>query len=260
MIFQNAWLLLMAASLTTTIDGFTIANHAAPPPPLALSTPHRTLPATTPSTTTLSMTNDEEPTISSTTNEPHQQQSPKKPKKKKTPPPPPAETTIDISKLDLRVGIITNAWHHPEGDKLFCEEIDIGEEGGPRKIASGLRAHYGLEALVGQRVLVVANLKTRKLVGFPSHGMVMCASNGDGSVVEFVEPPPEAAIGERVSFEGYEGDPASENQVIKKKMLDVIFPELKTDDGGVATYKGVPFTTVAGVCKAQSGLKNAAVS
>jgi len=191
---------------------------------------------------------------------PPQQKEGKPKKQKKKQQPPAVARDIDISVLDIRVGVITRAWDHEEADKLFCEEIDIGEEGGPRKIASGLRAHYGLEALVGQRVLVVANLKTRKLVGFPSHGMVMCASNGDGSVVEFVEPPPEAAIGERVSFEGYEGDPASENQVIKKKMLDVIFPELKTDDGGVATYKGVPFTTVAGVCKAQSGLKNAAVS
>lgn len=53
---------------------------------------------------------------------------------------------------------------------------------------------------------------------------------------------------------------ATENQIQKKKMLDVIFPELKTDGSGVATYKEVPFTTSAGVCKAQGGLKNAAVA
>jgi len=53
---------------------------------------------------------------------------------------------------------------------------------------------------------------------------------------------------------------ATENQVIKKKMLDVIFPDLKTNGDGVATYKGVPFSTSAGVCKAQSGLANGNVA
>ncbi|GAX22116.1 phenylalanyl-tRNA synthetase alpha chain [Fistulifera solaris] len=155
---------------------------------------------------------------------------------------------IDVSKFDIRVGIITKAWEHEEAEKLFCEEIDIGEPEGPRKIASGLRAHYSVDDLVGQRVLVLSNLKERKLVGFPSHGMVLCASAGDQ--VKFVEPPEGAKIGERVMVEGFDGEPATENQIIKKKMLDVVFPDLKTDSSGVATYKGVPLSTSAGACKA----------
>lgn len=165
---------------------------------------------------------------------------------------------IDISMLDIRVGVITKAWEHEEADKLFCEEIDIGEDE-PRKIASGLRAHYKVDDLAGQRVLVLANLKERKLVGFPSHGMVLCASNSDG-MVEFVEPPADAKIGERIMVEGFHGEPATENQVIKKKMLEVIFPDLKTNGEGVVTYKGKPFTTSAGACKAQNGMSNANVA
>jgi phenylalanyl-tRNA synthetase, alpha subunit len=117
---------------------------------------------------------------------------------------------IDVSKLDIRVGVIKKAWLHEEADKLYCEEIDIGEESGPRKIASGLRAHYQLEDLEGQRVLVLSNLKERKLVGFPSHGMVLCASSADGSSVEFIEPPADAKIGERVMVDGFVGEPVSE--------------------------------------------------
>jgi len=155
---------------------------------------------------------------------------------------------IDISKFDIRVGVIKKAWEHEEADKLFCEEIDIGEEGGPRQIASGLRAHYNVEDLPGQRVLVLANLKSRKMLGFPSHGMVLCASSEDGKV-QFVEPPDGAEIGERVMVEGFDGEPATENQVIKKKMMDAIFPDLKTNADGVATYKGKPLSTSAGICK-----------
>ena len=178
----------------------------------------------------------------------------KKPKKKKSPPA--AAAPIDVSKLDIRVGVITKAWLHEEADKLFCEEIDIGEES-PRQIASGLRAHYNLEDLEGQRVLVLANLKARKLMGFPSHGMVMCASGSDGTV-KFVEPPADAAIGERVMVDGFDGEPATENQVIKKKMLDAIFPDLKTNASGIACYKGVPLSTSAGPC--QPTLPNADVA
>ena len=167
-------------------------------------------------------------------------------------------TEIDISQLDIRVGVITKAWAHEEADKLICEEIDIGEESGPRQIASGLRDHYDAEDLTGQRVLVLSNLKSRKLVGFPSHGMVLCASNDEKT--EFVEPPVDATVGERVFVDGFSGDPATENQVGKKKMLDKIFPDLKTNNDGVATYKGVALTTSAGVCKAQTGLSGADVS
>lgn len=198
----------------------------------------------------------------STVSTPVQQQEETKPepKQKQTEEPPAPSADIDVSKLDIRVGVITKAWFHEEADKLFCEEIDIGEESGPRQIASGLRAHYNLEDLEGQRVLVLTNLKTRKLVGFPSHGMVMCAASEDGTKVEFIEPPEGAQIGERVMVEGYDGEPATENQIIKKKMLDAIFPDLVTDDSGVATFKGSPFMTSAGPCIAQNKMPNSQVS
>ena len=172
----------------------------------------------------------------------------------------PASNEIDISKLDIRVGVIKKAWAHEEAEKLFCEEIDIGEESGPRQIASGLRAHYKLEDLEGQRVLVLANLKARKLAGFASHGMVLCAVNDDGSKVKFIEPPDGAAVGERVMVEEFDGEPATENQILKRKMLDVIFPDLKTNEAGVATYKGVPLSTSAGACVAQDKMSNCQVS
>jgi aminoacyl tRNA synthase complex-interacting multifunctional protein 1 len=164
---------------------------------------------------------------------------------------------IDISKLDIRVGVIQTAWEHEEAEKLFCEEIDIGEEKGPRRIASGLRAHYTVDELPGRRVLVVSNLKARKLAGFESHGMVLCAS-GDNGTVKFIEPPDDAKIGERVTVKGFDGQPATENQIVKKKMLDVIFPDLKTNNDGVASYKGVPLTSSSGPCK--PSIPNAMVS
>jgi len=60
-----------------------------------------------------------------------------------------------VARVDLRVGKIISAWPHPEADKLWCEEIDVGEEK-PRTIASGLREHYTQECMTGRLVVVVS--------------------------------------------------------------------------------------------------------
>ena len=81
-----------------------------------------------------------------------------------------------ITALDIIVGRITKVWEHPEADKLYCEEIDVGEDS-PRQVASGLRPYMSAEDMEGRLVLVLCNLKARKMLGFPSHGMVLCASS-----------------------------------------------------------------------------------
>ena len=167
---------------------------------------------------------------------------------------------IDISALDIRVGKILKAWNHEEAEKLYCEEVDVGEESGPRKIASGLRPFYKLDEMQNRTVLVLCNLKARKLVGFPSHGMVICASNEDHSKVEFAIPPDGAKIGERVVFEGYEGAPEAENKVAKKKIFEKLAPDLKTDADGIVVWKGAKSKTSAGSCKAINAMPNAFVA
>ena len=157
-----------------------------------------------------------------------------------------------FAKLDVRVGKIVEAWMHPDSEKLWCEKIDVGEkdeEGNPvpREIASGLRAYYpAAEDMEGQRVLVVCNLKAAKLAGFSSNGMVLCAASEDGKV-EFVAPPAESEPGERVVCEGMMVEPASPNQVNKKKLMQKAAEELRAIDN-VACYQGVPLTTAAGKC------------
>jgi len=157
-----------------------------------------------------------------------------------------------ISALDIRVGRITKVWTHEEADKLYCEEIDVGEAE-PRKIASGLRPFMSAEDMEGRLVLVLCNLKERKLAGFPSHGMVLCASNEDHTEVKLVSVPVEAKVGERVtvpgfSFEGEEGEPYAENKIGKKKVFEKLAPFLKTSEYGVPEFAGRPLLTSAGVC------------
>ena len=169
-----------------------------------------------------------------------------------------APDSYDISALDIRVGKIVKAWHHEEAEKLFCEEIDLGTE--TRQIASGLRPFYKTEDLQDRHVLVLCNLKKRNLVGFPSHGMVLCASNADHTAVEFVVPPEGSKVGERVVFEGFAGEPEPENKVAKKKIFEKLAPDLKTDGNGNVVWKTTVAKTSAGVVKALNGMPDASVS
>lgn len=158
----------------------------------------------------------------------------------------------EFTKVDIRVGKIVKVWNHASADKLFCEEIDVGEETGPREIASGLREHYSLEDMQDRLVLVVCNLKAAKIVGFSSNGMVLAAKAEDGGKVELVTPPEGSKIGERVFVEGLTGEPSTSAQMKKKKTWEVVAKELKTGEGGVATWQGKTIQTSAGPCKAAS--------
>ena len=166
---------------------------------------------------------------------------------------PSADAIPDICKLEFKVGIINKVWEHEAADKLYCEEIDCGEDE-PRQIASGLRTHYSLDEMLNKRVLVVSNLKAKKLVGFKSHGMVLCAAatQADGSErVEFVEPPEDAPLGEIVTFEGLPPPaPVSGAQVDKKKIFQACMDGMKTNDDCLGTWNGHVFMTSAGPCKA----------
>ena len=91
----------------------------------------------------------------------------------------------EFTKLDIRVGLLTKTWHHPESDKLWCEEIDVGEPT-PRQVCSGLRAFYTEEQFkAGRKVVVVCNLKPAKMAGFESAGMVLCAANAEHTKVHY---------------------------------------------------------------------------
>mmetsp|Transcript_14884 Transcript_14884/g.21039 ORF Transcript_14884/g.21039 Transcript_14884/m.21039 type:complete len:799 (-) Transcript_14884:190-2586(-) len=162
----------------------------------------------------------------------------------------------EFTKIEIRVGQITKVWNHPDADKLFCEEINLGADdngGEPRQIASGLREHYTLDDMMNRKVLVVCNLKAAKIVGFASNGMVLAAKAQDGSgKVELIDPPHDAEVGERVFIEGLSGEPLSSTQVKKKKIWEKVAKELKTVDGGIATWTGKPIQTSKGPCQAQS--------
>ena len=84
-----------------------------------------------------------------------------------------SEITIDdFAKVDLRVGIVKTA-ERIEGTRLLKLMIDLGNE--TRQIISGIAEFYTPEELVGKRVIVIVNLKPKKIRGFDSQGMILAA-------------------------------------------------------------------------------------
>ena len=84
------------------------------------------------------------------------------------------EITIeDFSKLDLRVAIVREAGLVEGADKLIRLMVDLGE-GRLRQVFAGIRSAYPEpEKLVGKKVIIVANLKPRKMKFGLSEGMAL---------------------------------------------------------------------------------------
>ena len=101
----------------------------------------------------------------------------------------------DFAKVDLSVGQVLSAERIPKADKLLLLKIDMGEEQ-PRQILAGIAQYYEPEKLVGRKVVIVANLKPRKLRGYESQGMVVAASYGEEGrpvIATFTEDVPNGA-------------------------------------------------------------------
>jgi len=97
----------------------------------------------------------------------------------------------DFIKVDLRVGEVKTASAVKGADKLLHLTVDIGEPQ-PRSIVAGIALAYKPEALVGRKVVIVANLAPRKLRGLESQGMIVAASleGGNPVLASFLEDVP----------------------------------------------------------------------
>ncbi|MCI4372607.1 MAG: methionine--tRNA ligase [Thermoplasmata archaeon] len=116
-----------------------------------------------------------------------------KPAKAEPTPPPASPAGAEVPPLAARVGVIVRAEPHPSADRLLMLGVDAGEDA-PRSIVAGIRGHYGVDTLVGRRIVFLSNLAPRTIRGVPSQGMVLAADVGGRPVL--LEPPEEAAPGQ----------------------------------------------------------------
>jgi methionyl-tRNA synthetase len=97
-----------------------------------------------------------------------------------------------FAKTDLRVGLVLDAEAVPKSKKLIKMTVDLGFE--KRTILGGIKEAYTPEELVGRKIVVVANLEPRALMGIQSHGMLLAASDAN-SKPYLISPPADAKPG-----------------------------------------------------------------
>lgn len=104
-------------------------------------------------------------------------------------------TIEDFVKIKMRVGKVLEAEKVEKSDKLLKLKVSLGDE--ERTIVSGIAQYYKPEEMVGKYVIVLANLKPRKIFGIESHGMLLAAKDGERLTVLTVDR--EVDIGSPVS-------------------------------------------------------------
>lgn len=82
----------------------------------------------------------------------------------------------EFAKLDIRVGKVLKVEDHPNADKLYILQVDVGEES-PRTIVAGLKAHCTPEHLEGRHAIFIINLEPATIRGIESNGMILAATN-----------------------------------------------------------------------------------
>ena len=104
-------------------------------------------------------------------------------------------TYEDFKKIELKVAKILSAERVAGSDKLIKLFLDLGAE--QRQIIAGIGKAYEPENLVGLKIIIVANLEPKSLMGIESNGMLLAASSGDGQPVLLIpqkEVPPGTEI------------------------------------------------------------------
>lgn len=102
-----------------------------------------------------------------------------------------------FEKVELKVAEVIECSKVEGADKLLKFRLDAGDKG-HRQILSGIAQWYpDPEALIGKKVIIVANLKPRKMRGEISQGMILSAEK-DGEL-KIIEAPADAPNGSEVA-------------------------------------------------------------
>jgi len=86
----------------------------------------------------------------------------------------------DFSKVDIRIGTVVKAEKVPKSNKLLRLKVNTGVD--ERVILSGISKFYSPEEIINKKVMVLINLKPRKMMGYESEGMLLLAEDSDGKL------------------------------------------------------------------------------
>ena len=104
-------------------------------------------------------------------------------------------TIDDFIKVDLRIAKVINVKEIEDSRRLLELEVDLGDE--TRTVFAGIKKSYSPDELIGKSVVVIANLKPRKMKFGVSNGMVL-ATQHDGEII-ILQPEKDVPPGSKIS-------------------------------------------------------------
>ena len=155
-----------------------------------------------------------------------------------------------FSKIDLRVAKIIDIKDHPQADKLYMLQLDLGALG-KRVIVAGMKAFYSKDEMLGKKIIIVSNLKPAKLRGVMSNGMLLAAEDNEGNVV--LLDPGDANPGTEVFVEGIPREPVKILEFDDFKSVS-----MKIGDNKEVVYNDMVLMSKAGKVVADKSIKKGA--
>ena len=102
----------------------------------------------------------------------------------------------EFQKQDIRIGTILAAEKVAKTKKLLKLKVDTGID--QRTVVSGIAEYFQPEEIIGKQVVILVNLEARKIKGIESQGMILMASDADGSL-HFIQPDSKIKNGSAIS-------------------------------------------------------------
>ncbi|XP_074520090.1 aminoacyl tRNA synthase complex-interacting multifunctional protein 1-like [Halichoeres trimaculatus] len=157
------------------------------------------------------------------------------------------EVKVDVSCLDLHVGVVISALQLPDRDSVYLLQVDAGEAP-QRTVVSQIAKSISLDQIQNRMVVLLYNLEPAKIRGALSQAELMC-THSPGKV-ETLNPSNGAVPGD--TFQCFPGKRDKE-LMSKQKVWEQVQTDLCTDPQCVATYKRAAFEVISkGECRAQT--------
>lgn len=102
----------------------------------------------------------------------------------------------DFTRMEIRVGKITEVKRHQNADKLYIVQVNVGER--TLQTVTSLVPYYAQNELLGKTVVVLCNLQKVKMRGETSECMLLCAETDDGSESVLLTPERAMPAGVRI--------------------------------------------------------------
>ena len=151
------------------------------------------------------------------------------------------------ARFDVRIARIVDVKEHPNADKLYVLQIDLGDE--RRQVVAGIRKDYPIEGLRGRKVVVLANLEPANLRGIESRGMLLAGE--DEATVGLLIPPEDVPLGSQIfgakgastlpfsDFQKYKFQVGPEGTVVFRGLGGEVQVTLSVDGKPVRVDKGL---------------------